>query len=84
MVRELPTQKTSGLYLKDVLLTMQAGKEVSKPNHYISVNAVTLDSSEDIDLRKWHQNGWVFYVENRVKENGTQMRLADPFEGGMY
>ena len=70
--------------MKCVQLTMRAGKEVSKPNHYISVNAVTLEPSEDIDLRKWQQNGWVFYVENRLKKNGTQMRLADPFEGGVY
>jgi hypothetical protein len=65
-------------------LTSQPGKEVSKPNHYVSVNAVTLEPSGDIDLNKWHDNGWVFYVENRFKIGGEKMRLAEPFEGGMY
>jgi hypothetical protein len=57
---------------------------VSKSNHYVSVNAVTLEPSEDIDLNKWHENGWVFYVENRFKKDGEKMRLAKPYEGGMY
>jgi hypothetical protein len=58
------------------------GKKITKP-YYLSVNAVTLESSEDIDLRKWHDNGWVFYVESK-KKNGTPMRLGEPHEGGMY
>jgi hypothetical protein len=50
---------------------------------YLSVNAVTLTPSEDIDLRKWHDKGWVFYVEN-LKKDGSPMRVGDPHEGGMY
>jgi hypothetical protein len=58
------------------------GKKITRP-YYLSVNAVTLESSEDIDLRKWHDNGWVFYVESK-KDDGTPMRLGEPHEGGMY
>ncbi len=49
--------------------------------HYLSVNAVTLEPSEEIDLIKWHEKGWVFYVQSR---EGDGMRLKPPFECGMY
>jgi hypothetical protein len=82
---DLDGRGVSLAHLKRVrMLTTRLGKDVSKPNHYVSVNAVTLEPSEDIDLRKWHQEGWVFYVENRVKKNGSQMRLSEPFDGSMY
>ncbi|XPT01243.1 hypothetical protein M3J09_010383 [Ascochyta lentis] len=58
------------------------GEEVTEPYYYVSVNAVTLEPSEDIDLRKWHDNGWVFYVDTRNHTGGP--RLAKPYEGGMY
>ncbi|KAL6707994.1 hypothetical protein ACN47E_003428 [Coniothyrium glycines] len=63
--------------------TTRDGKDSTKP-FYLSVNAVTLEPGEDIDLTKWHENGWVFYVENLRRENGTQLRLEKAFEGGMY
>jgi hypothetical protein len=63
--------------------TMEVGgKTITKP-FYLSVNAVTLEPGEEIDLRKWHENGWVFYVESRRKD-GTPMRMGEPHEGGMY
>jgi hypothetical protein len=57
--------------------------EKVKEKLYLSVNAVTLEPSEDTDLRKWHEKGWVFYVEC-LKEDGSPMRLDEPYEGGMY
>lgn len=57
-------------------------KEEGK-RYYLSINAVTLEPSEDIDLRKWHENGWIFYVECR-REDGTPLRFGEPHEGGMY
>jgi hypothetical protein len=59
-----------------------AGQTIIKP-FYLSVNAVTLEPSDEIDLRRWHEKGWVFYVECRRKD-GTSMRMGEPHEGGMY
>jgi hypothetical protein len=50
---------------------------------YLSINAVTLELTEDTDLRKWHEKGWVAYVECRRKD-GTPIRFGEPHEGGMY
>ncbi|KAH8725380.1 hypothetical protein GQ44DRAFT_216053 [Phaeosphaeriaceae sp. PMI808] len=58
------------------------GKTVTQP-FYLSVNAVTLEPSEDIDLIKWHENGWIAYVET-LKDIGIPLRLGKPHEGGMY
>lgn len=58
------------------------GKIVTKP-FYLSVNAVTLEPSGDIDLRKWHEKGWVSYVDSRNEEE-LPTRLGEPHEGGMY
>lgn len=62
------------------------GKEVEVPRHYLSVNAVTLDTAVEggVDLREWHEKGWVFYVENREKTGSGNMRLDKPFPGGMF
>lgn len=59
----------------------QGGKKITRP-FYLSVNAVTLEPNEDIDLRKWHEKGWIFYVETR-RQDGTPMGMK-PHEGGMY
>ncbi|KAH7084577.1 hypothetical protein FB567DRAFT_85771 [Paraphoma chrysanthemicola] len=58
------------------------GQKLTRP-YYLSVNAVTLEPSEDIDLIKWHNRGWIFYVET-WKQNGTKNRVGEPHEGGMY
>jgi hypothetical protein len=50
----------------------------------VSVNAVTLEPGGEVDLKAWHENGWIFYVENRSKNNKTGMKLAEPFESGIY
>ncbi|KAF2127751.1 hypothetical protein P153DRAFT_294862, partial [Dothidotthia symphoricarpi CBS 119687] len=64
--------------------TEEDGKEVRKLVHYVSVNAVTLEPSEDIDLRKWHDNGWIGYVENRSRDEVERNRMGKPYSGGMY
>jgi len=58
------------------------GEKVTLP-FYLSVNAVTLEPSENIDLRKWHEKGWVCYVEN-LRMDGSPTREGEPYEGGMY
>lgn len=58
------------------------GKEVTQDDHYLSVNAVTLESSDEIDLRMWHEKGWVMYVDCRNRTGPP--RLEKPYEGGMY
>jgi hypothetical protein len=70
--RTMPTTRTK----------MVDGKETTEPYHYVSVNAVTLEPSEDIDLKKWHENGWVFYVDS--KDHKGPPRPGKPHEGGMY
>jgi hypothetical protein len=70
--------KTTGEYTE----TEVQGKKISKP-YYLSVNAVTLEHSEEIDLIKWHDDGWMAYVECR-RNDGTPTRLGKPHEGGMY
>lgn len=66
------------------ITTTQDGEEIAKPYHYLSVNAVTLEPGGDIDLGKWYDNGWVFYMDNLFKKNGRDERVGKPHEGGMY
>jgi hypothetical protein len=70
--------KTSGKYTE---IEVQ-GKKVTKP-YYLSVNAVTLEYSEEIDLIKWHEDGWLGYVQCREKDD-TPPRVGKPHKGGMY
>jgi hypothetical protein len=65
----------------DTYTELADGKEIEKPLHYVSINAVTL---EGVDLREWHEKKWIFYVENRERKNGTKVRYGAPHEGGMY
>lgn len=58
------------------------GKEVTEPYHYLSVNAVTLEPSEEIDLRMWHEKKWVGYMDCR--EFKGKPNVEKPHEGGMY
>lgn len=60
----------------------ESGKEVKAP-YYLSVNAVTLEQEGDVDLKMWHEKGWIHYVECR-RDDGTPYRLGEPHEGGMY
>lgn len=63
-------------------MRVEDGKEVAKPYHYVSVNAVTLEPGEEIDLRMWHEKGWIFYVECRDRKDAP--RFGEPHQGGMY
>jgi hypothetical protein len=61
------------------------GKEVTLPLHYLSVNATTLEVGEGgVDLKEWHEKGWIFYVENREGKNGPKQRFKEPHPPGMY
>ena len=59
-----------------------SGEEITETYQYVSVNAVTLEPSEDIDLRMWYEKGWVLYMDCRDRKG--QPRPAKPYEGGMY
>ncbi|CAI6292540.1 unnamed protein product [Periconia digitata] len=62
------------------------GVEKQVPFHYLSVNAVTLDTACEggVDLREWHEKGYVAYVENREKMGSGNARLEKPYPGGMF
>jgi hypothetical protein len=45
------------------MITAFDGKQV--PLHYLSVNATTIEPAEGLDLREWHDKGWIFYVNTR-------------------
>jgi hypothetical protein len=85
-VREWAGESTSSLGpgVKEGLQTVwkTKAKEEGK-RYYLSINAVTLEPSEEIDLREWHEKGWIFYVECR-RNDGTSLRFGEPHEGGMY
>lgn len=75
-------QKVWVAYGESVTSEIQ-GQKITRP-FYLSVNAVTLEPSEDIDLIKWHDDGYLYYVENLEREKSTQLRVKAPFAGGMY
>ncbi|KAF1997835.1 hypothetical protein P154DRAFT_524548 [Amniculicola lignicola CBS 123094] len=60
------------------------GKKESKTMHYVSVNAVTIEDGQGIDLREWHDKGWIFYVQNRDQTKGEDIRKREPHPSGMY
>jgi hypothetical protein len=47
---------------------------------YLSVNAVTLELAEGLDLRAWHERGWISYLDCR--EYVGQDRLGSRILGG--
>jgi hypothetical protein len=50
---------------------------------YLSVNATTLDQrQEGLDLRKWHERGWICYMD--CKDEAGYERFREPYEGSMY
>lgn len=52
---------------------------------YLSVNAATLDhDQEGLDLREWHEKGWIAYLEIKSPDGSGETRLREPHEGGMY
>ena len=74
---------TQVLKTKPMIRTLEAeGQVETKRYHYLSVNAVTLEPSEDTDLRMWHEKGWVMYMDCRDRSGPP--RLEKPYYGGMY
>lgn len=50
---------------------------------YLSVNAATLDQDQEgLDLREWHEKGWIAYLD--CKWGPGETRLKEPHGGGMY
>lgn len=51
--------------------------------HYVSVNGVTL---EGIDLVEAHDQGWIYYINQKGREEGktAEMRFKEPYKGGCY
>jgi hypothetical protein len=50
---------------------------------YLSVNAATLEAGQEgLDLREWHEKGWIAYLDVLDEVEGN--RLGKPFKGGMY
>lgn len=67
--------------------TTPEGVEVTRP-FYLSVNACTLDQpgGEDVDLVRWVDEGWVFYIDQLVEGTvpGMGKRTTAPGKGGMW
>jgi hypothetical protein len=61
---------------------VREGREEEVPYHYLSVNAVTLEPGGEVDLKMWHEKGWIGYVDSRFRKGG--MRLGEPHDDGMY
>ena len=67
---------------QDLEIEDSDGNKITKTFGYLSVNAVTLEGGEGgVDLRAWHENGWVYYVDSREHSGGPQLK---PFYCGMY
>lgn len=49
---------------------------------YLSVNASSLDAGQGLDLREWHEKGWVCYLD--VFDCKDENRMGKPFLHGMY
>ena len=67
---------------------IEDGKEVENIGFYLSINAVTLEPGEDVDLPKWKDNGWVYYIDLLSMDAGhpgePEARYDEPYFGGMY
>jgi hypothetical protein len=51
-------------------------------NSYLNVNMCTLDADQEgLDLRNFHEKGWIGYYEMLKESKGYQ---HTPYEGGMY
>lgn len=50
---------------------------------YFSANAHTLERDQGLDLREWHEKGWIRYYDNSVTGD-VKIRFGRPYEGGEY
>lgn len=49
---------------------------------YFSVNAHTLDAGQEgLDLREWHEKGWIVYLD---MANEGEPRFGRPHDEGIY
>lgn len=50
---------------------------------YVTINAATLDAGQEgLDLREWHEKGWIVYLDCLAEEE--EARTLKPHVGGMY
>jgi len=57
--------------------------EGTENGSYLSVNAATLEAGQEgLDLREWHEKGWIAYLDELDEVEGN--RLQKPHRGGMY
>jgi hypothetical protein len=57
--------------------------EGTENGSYLSVNAATLEAGQEgLDLREWHEEGWIAYLDELDEVEGN--RLQKPHRGGMY
>ena len=49
---------------------------------YFSLNAVTLDAHQGLNLAAWHENKWVQYVDSLG--DGKGWKTGEPHPGGIY
>jgi hypothetical protein len=57
------------------------GTKTTETDHYLSVNAVTLETEGLVNLKEWHEKGWLYYCDSREHSGGPQPK---PFHCGMY
>lgn len=58
-------------------------EEWVRPGCYLSINATSIEpGQEGFSLKEWTEKGWISYIDAREKIG--QMRLGEPYEGGMY
>jgi len=77
---ELPDAKEK---VKAWRVVKEGFREGKDGDGYFSLNAATLEAGQEgLDLREWHENGWVAYCDSLDNE-GT-WRFGRPHRGGMY
>jgi len=76
-----------GVQVGDGKIKVWRGKQgvfdESKRMGFLSVNAHTLDAGQEgMDLREWHEKGWILYLDGLAGKGKPQYGTAH--EGGVY
>lgn len=45
---------------------------------YLSVNAVTLEPQDGLDLREWVEKGWIAYFDDSKEDGDQKMGIPHP------
>jgi hypothetical protein len=82
---EIEEVELEGKKVKVWKAATEGWREASGPRprpSYFSINAITLDvGQKGLDLRQWHENGWIRYVDSL---DGTVGAWEKPQRGGTY